>query len=412
MRVVLLTDNFSKQTGYLSNALPRALARLGADVHLVTMDLPPYYNLQDFNSTYSNFTGRHGLRAGTREKYDGYTLHVLGHRRTLGHMRHLGLKKVLEEIQPDVVQSLPAIGWYPLEAAWLKLRLGFALFTGNHTTASVFPLATEPKPFWHPARIKNLLTRTFPGRLVSLATVKCYGATTDCADVAVRFFGVQASKIDVCPLGVETDAFHPVRTGDDRLARAALRQRLGFRDDEIVCIYTGRFTADKNPLLLAQAIERLRHKGLPFRSLFLGDGMQAEAIRSVDGAVVHQFVPYDQLPNWYRAAEIGVWPTQESTSMLDAAACGIPVVVNDTLRATERIEGNGLTYRLNDVEDLERVLARLADRELRKSLGETGARRMRELFSWDAIAARRLRDYTMAARSNRKAPLSAAVIAD
>ena len=45
--------------------------------------------------------------------------------------------------------------------------------------------------------------------------------------------------------------------------------------------------------------------------------------------------------------------------MLDAAACGLPVVVNDTLRATERINGNGLQYRLNDVDDLVRVLSTL-----------------------------------------------------
>ena len=59
--------------------------------------------------------------------------------------------------------------------------------------------------------------------------------------------------------------------------------------------------------------------------------------------------------------------------MLDAAACGIPIIVNDTLRATERIDGNGITYRLNDVEDLAEKIRSLLDSTYRQQLGTTGA---------------------------------------
>jgi glycosyltransferase involved in cell wall biosynthesis len=119
-------------------------------------------------------------------------------------------------------------------------------------------------------------------------------------------------------------------------------------------------------------------------------------IRQCSGALVNPFVPYKDLPGWYRASDIGVWPTQESTSMLDAAASGIPIVVNSSLKATERIEGNGLTYNLNDIDDLSRVLLCLADLSMRQRLGRIGAQRMRTLFSWEAIAKRRLADYTAA----------------
>jgi glycosyltransferase involved in cell wall biosynthesis len=396
MRLALLTDNFSKQTGYMSNALPRALARLGADVHLVTMDLPPYYRLPNFESIYSEFTGRDALKPGTREAYDGYTLHVLGHERLLGHMRYVGLRRALGDIRPDVVQSLPAIGWIPVQAAMLRARFGYALFTGSHTTASVFPLYYEQRPFWDPKMVANFLTRYVPGRLVSFVTEKCYGATTDCAEVAVRFFGVQKTKIDVCPLGVETEMFHPALSNDETNNRICLRKELGVQADAIVCIYTGRFTEDKNPLLLAQAVSTLRRNDPRFVSVFLGDGPQVDKIRQCDGAIVRPFIPYKELQHWYRASDIGVWPAQESTSMLDAAACGLPIVVNSTLRAKERVDGNGLTYELNDVDDLRRVLNLLSDAETRNELGRVGARRMAELFSWEAIARRRLADYTAA----------------
>lgn len=79
--------------------------------------------------------------------------------------------------------------------------------------------------------------------------------------------------------------------------------------------------------------------------------------------------------------------------MLDAAACGLPIVVNNTLRAVERIDGNGLTYDLNDQASLERALSKLLNSTARKHLGDVGARRMAEQFSWHALVRRRVDDY-------------------
>jgi glycosyltransferase involved in cell wall biosynthesis len=108
-----------------------------------------------------------------------------------------------------------------------------------------------------------------------------------------------------------------------------------------------------------------------------------------------------ELGAFYRAAEIGVWPAQESMSMLDALACGLPLVANHTMQAPERLRGTGLSYRLGDVEDLVRQLRALGDSEVRKRLGAEGARRMRGEFNWERIAARRLEDYSAALRAKR-----------
>lgn len=391
MKIVLLSETFAKNMGYMGNMLPRYMARLGADVHLITTDLSPYHQMADFKETYSNFSM--SLDARTVEHYDGYSLHVLPHERVLGYMRMVGMRKKLASIRPDIVYSFPAIGWIPLDAALAKLQLGYKLFTGSHTTASVFPLAQRESILFDREYFGCILKRMIPGRLVSLLTEKCYGATKDCADVAVRFFGVQKSKIDICPLGVDTELFSPPATPADFLECQQTRQKLGFAAHEIVCIYTGRFTKDKNPLLLAEAIGRLIAEGHPYRGLFVGHGPQAELIKQLPGCVVIPFVPVEELPRYYWASDIGVWPTQESTSMLDATACGLPLIVNDTLIATERIEGNGLQYKLNDLDDLVCKLLSLYDPYTRKQLGDQGARKMATDYSWEALARRRLLDF-------------------
>jgi glycosyltransferase involved in cell wall biosynthesis len=394
MRVVLLAATFCKSMGYLENMLPRYLARAGVETHVVAMDLPPYYWLPESLETYADMPAQ--PQAGTVESLDGFTLHILGHKKIAGYMRMVGLREKLATIRPDVVQCSAVIGWIPLDAALYKGHLGYRLFTGNHYHASVFPLAQKSLPWWKVERLRCTITRTLPGWVVSLFTEKCYPIAPDCADVAMRFFGIPRKKIEVCALGVDTELFSPVLTEKEQKARLELRQRLGFAESDIVCIYTGRFSEDKNPLLLAKAVQHLASKGEPFRGFFVGKGTQGKAIQSCAGCTTHPFVPVHDLGELFRAADVGVWPAQESLSMLDAAACGLPIIANDTMTAKERIDGNGLLYKLNDGEDLIRVLLQLRPLQTRLRMGLWGAQKMAREFSWDSVAKRRIGDYQVA----------------
>jgi glycosyltransferase involved in cell wall biosynthesis len=373
--------------------LARYLARFGADVHYIATDLPVYHKSRDARSAYSQFSADSTMKPGDIEQYDGYTVHCIGHRYVLGVPMFTGLMDKLRQIQPDVVQLYINAGWVPLQTAAAKLRFGFTLFAAAHTTVSVFPLARRTVRPWNREWLANLATRVIPGRIASVFTKKCYAATDDCAEVVTRFYGMPKHKVVVVPLGVDTENFYPPRTADDRLQRARIRAELGLAESDIVCIYTGQFTDAKNPIVLARAVALLRAGGLPVRGLFIGNGSQNGDIANCDGCVVLPFRPHRELPAYYRAADIGVWPTQESMSMLDAAACGLPIIVNDTLLAKERIDGNGITYRLNDSADLAEKIRLLSDPAYGHRLGDAGAHRMAGLFSWNSVARRRLADY-------------------
>jgi glycosyltransferase involved in cell wall biosynthesis len=197
---------------------------------------------------------------------------------------------------------------------------------------------------------------------------------------------------------VDTDLFSPGVGPTAKEERAKLRHQLGFAQNEIVCIYTGRFSDAKNPLCLSQSIDGLRSQGAPFRGLFIGSGPQEAAIRECSGCVVQPFIPVHTLAQFYRAADIAVWPTQESTSMLDAAACGLPIVVSNRLIATERVKDNGLTYEEGSAANLMRTLQTLNDPDIRKRLGKAGTTKMRQQYSWLAIAKHKLQDYEAALR--------------
>lgn len=398
MRVALILATYSRKMGYLDNLLPKYLARWGVDAHVVTMDLPPYYQTAFHKEVFNNFKPSEELVPGTIEKLDGYTLHVLGHKEKCGYMRMVGMGKKLSEIKPDVVQTTSAIGWLPLDAMFWKLKLGYKLFTGNHNAASTFPLARQKMSLMNCEMLRCIVTRYVPGRIVSLLTERCYGVTKDCAEIAWRFYGVQRDKVKVMHLGVDTDFFYPADLSLEsaRDERQALRRSLGFKDDEIVCVYTGKLTEEKNALILAKAVERLHSSGKPYKCLFIGEGPQKKIIQAVPGSVTLDFMNYRNLPPYYRIADIAVWPTNESISMLDAAACGVPLIVSDGIVYRDHVDGNGLVYHMNDLQDLIRVLLLLESKEERQRLGEFGAKKMRDHFGMELVAKQRFQDYECA----------------
>jgi glycosyltransferase involved in cell wall biosynthesis len=394
MRIALITETYAPNMGYIDSMLPKYLARLGVEIHVLAIDLPPYHQLVEFKSGVPEFLKSQAFRAGSVTTVDGYSVHILKHRWLLGYTCMLGMHKKLAEIKPDLVYCVMSIGWTPILAVASKLFLRFRLFTGSHTSALVFPLANQSR-IRFVQHVRNLCTRWIPGRLVSLFTEKCYCPTSDCGMIAWRFFGVQKRKIRLIYLGVDTDYFYPPATKTDQEARIDLRRILGFDEHDIVCIYTGKMTVQKNAILLAQSIERLRGEGLAFRGLFIGDGPQKIAVKAYTSSVVLDLMPVCELGNYYRCADIAVWLTNESTSMLDAAACGVPIIVSDRIYQ-DHVTGNGFSYRMNDIDSLCDRLRTLSDVEVRHAMGANAALKMRREFTWELAARKRIADFDTA----------------
>jgi glycosyltransferase involved in cell wall biosynthesis len=273
--------------------------------------------------------------------------------------------------------------------------LGYKLFTAQHNSNSTFILATQNK-IRLIDKITNFSLRFLQGRCISLLTEKCYAPTPDCFEIAVRFMGVQRQKCSLRSLGVDTELFHPIQNPEEEEQRQKLRECFGFSSDDIVCIYTGRLTEGKNPRLLAQAISQLVFEGRPYKGMFVGNGCQKDEIISYKDCVVNPLVEYLELAKFYQIADVAVYPVEYTTSMLEAAACGLPLIISNRIQAKERIEGNGLVYRENDLQDLINKLKKFQNPNERARLGLNGAKKMRQKFSWQAVAHRTLKDFEQA----------------
>lgn len=391
LRIVVVSGFYSEGMGYTENCLPRALAALGHEVHVVTSTYNAYGTSAEYDVTYAAFLGPRQAPAGTRT-VDGYQVHRLPTRILGGYVKMQGLSDAVRRLRPDIVHSIEIASLQTWELALRRPLDGFALFCETHQHMSVVrPYLKEQGALVRKGVYR--ITRTLPTALASLAVERCYAIAPDCVEVATRFYGVPASKVTLLSLGTDTELFRPAVTPAEMAARAALRASFGASEDDVVCVYSGRFSRDKNPLVLAQAIDRLSRRDPRFHGLFVGEGVQREEIAACRQCHVVPFMSHRALADHYRAADVGVWPTQESMSMLDAAAAGLPVVASDRMGERVRVEGNGRFYVENDADSLAESLASLGDPTLRRELGAAGRRKMLEGFSWLRFARRVDADY-------------------
>ena len=387
MKVVVITPWYSKNMGYAENFLPAALALEGAETHVVTSNAQIYCNHPDYKSIYEPYLGPAFVECGV-EDIQGYRLHRLPHKKTASMPKIKGLYAYLKALKPDVIQTFEIDHSTSFTAALYCILNGAKLFTECHVHASVMVRKRRDALFHWLNFIRLGL------RLTNIVTKKCYPIAPDVEQIAINHYKVPPSKIEVQSLGVDTSMFRVITGKKEILRRITLRKKLGIKPSEVLCIYTGRFTASKNPFLLGEAIEKLGSKS-KFRALFIGAGDEASISRlnKFRNCIVHKFVQAKELPQYYQAADIGVWPKEESTSQLDAVACGLPIIISDRVKATERIQGNGLQYIENNSEDLARQINKLSTQKKRVQMGQLGAMKIIERFSWRNIAKSRLRDY-------------------
>ena len=396
MKIVCISPWFSEGMGYSENMLPKTLAKTGSEVHLVTSTAQIYYNSPNYAKVYEPFIGQNIVKSETK-MVDGYTLHRLPYfknRKKNGLPGIRNLYQKLEELNPDIIQTFDIDLDSTHEAAKYCQKHNRSLFTECHMHASVF-WKGDKKTFRE--RLKILMNRIDIRLMyINSATKICYAIAPDVEDIAAVVYHVPQNKIRLQSLGVDTDLFHPSLPGSEQPTRQELRSKLGFEESDIVCIYTGRFTKDKDPHCLAEAIHILNEKNLPFKGLFVGNGTEDDInfIKNKQGCTISPFVPVKDLPPYYWVADIGVWPREESTSQIDALACGLPLILSNQIKVMERVEGNGLLFKEGDPKDLSNKIIELQNAENRKQMAQHGLKKVHNNFSWEMIAKKRMEDYT------------------
>ncbi|MCD6519417.1 MAG: glycosyltransferase family 4 protein [Anaerolineae bacterium] len=206
----------------------------------------------------------------------------------------------------------------------------------------------------------------------------------------IRFLGVAPDRVVTIPNGVE-EIFRPL--GRARLE--AFRRRNGL--PERMILFLGTLEPRKNLLVLLEAYALLRQRGAQEMLVVAGGkGWYYESVYATverlglrRWVIFPGYVPWEELPLWYNAAELFVYPSlYEGFGLppLEAMACGVPVVVSNVSSLPEVVGEAGVLVDPQDPQGLAVAMEELlADPARREELAEAGLARARS-FSWERTA--------------------------
>lgn len=198
-----------------------------------------------------------------------------------------------------------------------------------------------------------------------------------------RLFGVPRSRIDVVYPGVDV-VYRPYAADEVR----QFRQQKGHGR---YLLHVGTLQPRKNIPVLLEAFARLNEPALQL-VLIGGKGWlydeifaRVQVLGLADRVHFTGYVPDDELPLWYNAAELLVFPSlYEGFGMpvIEAMACGIPVVAANSSSIPEAVGEAGLLFAPHDVAGLaEQITAVLHDPDLSAKMRAQGLAHASQ-FSW------------------------------
>jgi glycosyltransferase involved in cell wall biosynthesis len=178
------------------------------------------------------------------------------------------------------------------------------------------------------------------------------------------------------------------------------------RNGERSILFVGRLIERKGVAYLIRALGIVR-RSVPARLIIVGDGPERASLEHLAAATevashVHfrGRVSDDELRQAYAGADVFVLPSvldqRQDTEglgvvLLEAMNYGVPVVASNIGGITDIVEHErtGLLVPPGDERALANALTSLLENtELSRSLGQRGAQRLRETFSWDRIVDR------------------------
>ncbi len=208
---------------------------------------------------------------------------------------------------------------------------------------------------------------------------------------AMLLEGLPEERITTIYTGIDLDLFKPDLKDD------GLIKELGIGKDDFIILYAGKITSWKGVHMLPYAAKVLAAKGYKkYRFLIAGRGAQMENLKKViaEAGVGERFhfigsMPYAHMKKLYNLADVFVcpsyptmtWQEQFGMVLVEAMACGKPVVASASGSISEVIGDAGLSFVPGDFfEFTEKLEILINNRKLVKEIGEKGRKRVETCF--------------------------------
>ncbi|MGB3459366.1 MAG: glycosyltransferase family 4 protein [Halobacteriota archaeon] len=223
--------------------------------------------------------------------------------------------------------------------------------------------------------------------------------TLKCADRIISYteserkkltnLGIDKNKIIVIPNGVDTKLFSTIKKQE--------------RNSNQI-LWIGRFVPGKGVEYLIDAFNILIKEYPNLKLIMIGKGplkgnieQKIQNLNLRKNITIMNFVPNSNLPKIYQNSDVFVLPSINEgvpRTILEAMACGLPIVCTALPQLINIVEGCGFLVPLRDPQALADAIFRIiSDKELAQKLGENGRKKVVENYSWEDTVKRTINLY-------------------
>lgn len=257
-------------------------------------------------------------------------------------------------------------------------------------------------PLIYPETLPSRASRIYCYTMMRAAAIKSRRVVTNSYHTRrdiVRYLKIPETKVKVIYQGVNEN-YHPVES--ERILKEVKKR---YKTSEKFILYVGEWKPHKNILRLMRAFHELKTKTRIPHKLVVGGRKDsrypeipalARDLELETDIIFPGYIPEEDLPVLYSAADLFVFPSLYEGfgfPVLEAMACGTPVVSSDTSSLSEIAGDAAIFVNPHSVEQIAQAMQEvLKDAKLRLKLVRKGVERAR-LFTWEKSGRETLRVY-------------------
>lgn len=295
-----------------------------------------------------------------------------------------GLIRAIHQINPDILYVHTIETYTALRVLLNKKTLSrYRVFFDTHTLRNQFQSGWKFK-------VHLWFLRNIASKRITKYDAKVFATVPENKIILEQDYGIASDRILYSPIGTDTSIF-----SFDPDWRIRLREADRVGEKDTVLLYTGKLNSRKNPHRILEAVKLLEDKiKAPIHLIFVGAADKAYQDEKMDFGFSNEniyvkfvpAVPVSELNRWYSMADFAVFPDENTLSAMDAQLCALPVIMQDDMTNSERLERGGLTFAKDDLKNLsEKILWMIANPEKRKKMGMDGQEHIKAKFDYRRI---------------------------
>lgn len=342
MKILHWDEMFHPSFGYQINVLAKFQAKQGHEVIIMTSD-----NIEN-HPTFAKFGNNDNVKEEDdlySKKYGVTIIRLPIHKVISGRViyKH-GYIKRIKELGPDVIMCHTNDTLSAIRIAQKHKTINIPIVFDNHMLAMA-----SRNPF-------NWLFRFYFRNFVTPIIIrnKWTVIKTQDDDYVNDHLGIPKDHTPFISFGTDTTLFHP-----NQEVKSSFRKKYDIPKEAFVVVYTGKINEAKGGKLLAEAFLKKFNTEKEVILLVVGNisddyGKEVEELfkKSENRIIRFPTQKYEDLAQYYQAADLSVFPKQCSLSFFDAQACGLPVVSEKNNINFDRLKyNNGFNFEPGNVND-------------------------------------------------------------